>query len=237
VPDADRPAGSRQAADDLGARQGSSPRWWSSLWLWPAAAIGLAGASGTLFGSIGVILGGEALAVLIVAAGILFLSKDRWLTFGLAATLTASLAIFAGTIRLHELQHKGSGQGPAAAASHPVPLADWPWQRISQTMASKANFRGAYLDGANLDGLQLSRKDLDGVQADGASFRGSQLEYASLRGASLRGSCLEGANLTGADLAGADFTGADVEGVTVSRQAKVAAHVWPSAHSAPTALC
>lgn len=238
VPELDRQAESGQAIGDSPAPPRPPPRWWSSLWFWPGAAIGLAGIAGTLFGPIGVILGGEALAVLAVTAGALFLSRDRWLTLGLAVALAACLAIFGGSIRWHELHNKSSRQVLAAAATGAPQLpADWPRQRISQTMANGANFRGADLDGADLDGLQLSHRNLDGVQADGASFRGSQLEYVSLRGASLRGACLEGANLTGADLTGADFTGADLAGVTVSRRAQRAALVWPSAHATPTAIC
>jgi Pentapeptide repeats (8 copies) len=233
----DRQAEAGQAVGDSPAPPGPPPRWWSSLWFWPGAAIGLAGLAGTLFGPIGVILGAEALTALAVAAGILFVSRDRWLTFGLAVALAACLVIFAGSIWRHELPRKSGHQVSAAATGAPQLPADWPRQRISQTMADGANFRGADLDGADLAGLQLSHKNFDGVQADGASFRGSQLEYASLRGASLRGACLEGANLTGADLTGADLTGADVAGVTVSRQAERAALVWPSAHAAPTAMC
>ena len=237
MPETDNHAESGQTADS-GSPQGSERRWWSSLWLWPAAAIGLAGIAGTLFGPIGAILAGEVLAALVVTAGILFLSHDRWLTFGLAAALTVSLVALAGSIRLHESHHKTSRRAPAATvAGRPKPPVDWQWQKISQSMAREANLRGADLDGANLNGLQLTHKDLDGAQADGASFRGSQLEDASLRGASLRGACLQGANLTGANLSGADFTGADVAGVTVSRQAKRAALVWPSPHSVPAAAC
>jgi uncharacterized protein YjbI with pentapeptide repeats len=193
--------------------------------------------AGTLFGPIGAILVGEALAAVGVAAGILFVSRDRWLTFGLAALLTASLVAFAASIRLHESQHMTSHPTAMPAARAQNAPVDWSWRKISQAMVSGADLRGADLDGANLDGLQLSHLDFDGAQADGASFRGSQLEDASLRGAGLRGACLEGANLTGADLAGADFTGADVSGVTVSTQAKKAAQVWPRANAAPAAAC
>jgi hypothetical protein len=239
VPELDGQAESGKAVSDSPVPPGSPPRWWSSLWFWPGAAIGLAGIAGTLFGPIGAILGGEALAALAVAGGVLFFSRDRWLTLGLAVALAACLAIFAGSILWHELHHRSSRQVPVASAATSTPQlpADWPQQRISQTMANGANFRGADLDGADLAGLQLSHKNFDGVQADGASFRGSQLEYASLRGASLRGACLQGANLTGADLVGADLTGADVAGVTVSPQAKRAALVWPSAHATPTPTC
>jgi uncharacterized protein YjbI with pentapeptide repeats len=175
------------------------------------------------------------LAALVVTAGILFLSRDRWLTFGLAAALTVSLVALAGSIRLHESHQKSSRRASVAGALQPP--VDWQWRRISQAMANEANLRGADLDGANLSGLQFSHKDFDGAQADGASFRGSQLEDASLRGASLRGACLEGANLTGADLAGADFTGANIAGVTVSWQAKRAALAWPATEAVPAAAC
>lgn len=237
MPDTDNHTESGQAANSA-PPQGSGRRWWSSLWLWPAVAISLTGIAGTLFGPIGVVLGGEALAALAVAAGILFLSRDRWLTFGMAAALTVSLVVLAGSIWLHESHYKSSHPRSAATvAGTPKPPVDWQWQRVSQAMANETNFQGADLDGANLNGLQLSHKNFDGAQADGASFRGSQLEYASLRGASLRGACLEGANLTGADLTGADFTDADVAGVKVSRQAKRAAMVWPGTHSASAAAC
>ncbi len=144
VPDADRQAGSSPAADDSGSPQGSSRRWWSSLWLWPAAAIGLAGIAGTLFGPIGVIFGAEALAVLGVTAGILFLSRDRWQTFCLATALVATLVTVAASIRLHELHQKGDHQeSTAVSASSPAPSEDWPRQRISQAMVNDANLRGA----------------------------------------------------------------------------------------------
>jgi hypothetical protein len=238
VSNTDNRAESGQAGRDSDSRQGSGRRWWSSLWLWPAVAIGLAGIAGTLFGPIGAIFGGETLAALVVTAGILFLSRDRWLTLGLAAVLTISLVGLAGSIWLYESHHKSSRRASAAAvAGEPRLPVDWQWRRISQAMANEANLRGADLEAANLNGLQLSHKDLAGAQADGASFRGSQLKDASLQGASLRGACLEGANLTGADLAGADFTGADVAGVTVSRQAKRVALVWPDTHSAPAVAC
>jgi len=203
--------------------RGSGPRWWSVLWLWPAVAIVLAGIAGTLLGPIGAILSGEAVAALVVMAGILFLSRDRWLTFGLAALLTTSLVAFAASIRLHESHHQSNRPASTPTARAQNAPVDWSWRKISQVMVSGADLRGADLDGANLDGLRLSYEDMDGVQADDASFRGSQLEHASLWGASLRGTCLQGANLTGADIAGADFTGADVAGVTVSAQAKRAA--------------
>jgi len=208
----------------------------SSLWLWPAVAIVLASIAGTLFGSMGVILGFEAMGAILVVAGILFLSQDRWLTFGLAAALTASLVIIASSIRLHESRSEGDSR-TAAVPNALNPPVDWQRQVISQAMADEANFRGADLDGANLNGIQLSHKNLDGAQANNASFLGSQLEYASLRGASLRGACLEGANLTGADLTGADFSGADVAGVTVTPQARKAALAWPTTHVGPAAAC
>lgn len=237
VPDVDNHAGSGQAANSRPS-QGSGRRWWSSLWLWPAVAIGLAGIAGTLFGPIGAIVGGEALAVLVVSAGILFLSRDRWLTFGLAAVLTFSLVALGGSIWLHDSRDKsGHPRAAATVIGALKPPVHWQWRSISQGMASEANFRGADLDYANLSGLQLSHKNLDGAQADGASFSGSQLEYASLRGASLRGACLEGADLSGADLTGADFTGADVAGVTVSRRAKRSALAWPGRHSTSASAC
>jgi hypothetical protein len=209
----------------------------SSLWLWPAVAIVLASVAGMLFGSMGVILSFEAMGAILVVAGILFLSQDRWLTFGLAAVLTASLVIIASSIRLHEFRSEGDSRTAAAVPNALNPPVDWQRQVISQAMADEANFRGADLNGADLNGIQLSHKNFDGAQANDASFLGSQLEYASLRGASLRGACLEGANLTGADLTGADFSGADVAGVTVTPQARRAALAWPSTHFGPAAAC
>jgi hypothetical protein len=198
----------------------------------------LAGIAGTLYGPIGAVLSGEAVAAFVVIAGILLLSRDRWLTLGLAALLTAALVAFAASIRLYETHHKSGRPAPAttAAGVQKGPV-DWSWQKISQAMVSAADLRGADLDGANLDGLRLSSEDLDGMQANGATLRGSQLENASLRGASLRGACLQGANLTGADIAGADFTGADVAGVTVSAQAKKAALAWPGRNSTSAPAC
>jgi hypothetical protein len=227
VSEADNQAESGQG--DGRPRRGAGQAWWLSLWFWPAVAIALVGAAGTLFGPIGALLATEVAAGLLVAAAVLFLSRDRWLTFGLAGALTAFVVLLAGSIWLSESRgndhHVASPRVVRAALASPV---RWPWRQITQAMADQGNFRGADLVGANLNGLQLSYKDLDGAQADGASFRGAQLQHASLRGASLRGACLAGANLTGADLAGADFTGADVTGVIVSVQAEKTALGWPS---------
>jgi len=259
VPDGANQAESGQVSVDSRAPQlpPPPPPLWrpASLWLWPAAALGLAGAAAALFGAEGaLIVGGVALAALVFSAGVMTLHWDRWLAISLTAALIASLTVFVGEAWLKEAHHKG-GHPAATAAVAPAPHATpagratarpratwtppaiWPFQRVSQAMAQRANFRGADLNGANLSGLQLSHKNFDGVQANGASFRGSQLAYASFRGASLRDACLEGVNLTGADLTGADLTGADVAGVTVSRHAKKTALVWPRRRAKPTAAC
>jgi Pentapeptide repeats (8 copies) len=224
--------------------QRPGPAWRSSLWLWPAVAIGLAGIAGALFGAVGALLvGGEALAALIVFAGILTLSSDGKLATALAAATVAALTVFVGLAWLKASHHsidlpwvRGTASAPAPQASWTPPV-NWQWQKVSQSMAQRANLRGADLNGATLAGLQLAYMDFDGVQANGASFRGSDLAFASFRGASLRDACLEGANLAGADIAGADFTGADVAGVKVSRHAKKTALVWPRKHARPAAAC
>jgi hypothetical protein len=226
-----------QSVDDAAPRRGPGPRWWSSAWLWPAVAIGLSSVTGTLFGSIGVILTAEALAALIITGVTLLLSRDRWQTFGLAVALLASLLLFISSISRHESRQGNTPFPTSIMAQSSAQPVDWQHRRISQGTADEADFRGADLDDANLNGLQLSHKNFDGVQADGASFQGSQLEYASLRGASLRGACLQGADLTGADLTGADLTGADVAGVTVSRQARQSALAWPATPQQPAAAC
>jgi hypothetical protein len=218
VPDADIQAESGQGG--YGSRGSTERAWWPSLWFWPMAAIALVGTAGTLFGPVGALL---------AAAAIVFLSRDRWLTFGLAGALTASLVLFAGSIWLNESHgnHRHLAASPPVGPTVPAAPVRWPWRQITQAMADGGDFRGADLDGANLNGLELSYKNLAGAQANGASFRGAQLQHANLRGASLRGACLAGANLTDADLAGADFTGADVSGVMVSAPAEKAALVWP----------
>ena len=230
---------------------GSSPSqrpaaWWSSLWLWPAVALGLAGVAVALFGAPApgaLLVGGEVLAPLMVFAGTLALSRDRWPTIALGAAVAASLAVFVGLAWLKVPHHGGGHPRATGTAGTPAPRAsgatpaNWQKQKVSQAMAQQADFRGADLNGANLAGLQLSYRNFDGVQANGASFRGSQLAHASFRGASLRDACLEGSNLTGADLAGADLTGADVAGVKVSRQVKRAALVWPRRRAKPAAAC
>jgi hypothetical protein len=207
-------------------------------------AIGLAGVAGALFGALGALLvGGEALAALMVFAGTLALSRDRWPAIALGAAVAASLAVFVGLAWLKVPHHWDGHPRATATASTPgpraswTPPANWPWQRVSQAMAQRANFSGADLNGATLAGLQLSHMNFDGVQANGASFRGSRLAYASFRGATLRDACLEGAVLTGADLTGADLTGADVAGVKVSRRAEKAALVWPRRDAKPAAAC
>jgi hypothetical protein len=227
------------------AQQRAAPAWRpTSLWLWPAAVIGLAGLAGALFGAVGALLvGGEALAAIVVSAGVLTLSRDRWLAISLAAALIGSLVVFVGLAWLRESAHEGSHPVATATPSVPAPRPggkpplNWQERTVSQAMAQQANFRGADLDSANMAGLQLSHMNFDGALADGASFRGSQLAYSSFRGASLRDACLEGANLTGADFTGADLTGADVAGVKVSRQAMKAALVWPGRHAKPPAAC
>jgi Pentapeptide repeats (8 copies) len=244
VPDLADRTESEQATARASPPQQPAPAWWSSLWLWPAVAIALAGIAGALFGALGALLvGGEALAALVVFAGTLAFSRDRWPAIALGAAVAASLAVFVGLAWLKLPHHWGGPPRATATASAPAPRAswtpsaNWSWHRVSQAMAQHANFRGADLNGANLAGLQLSHKNFDGVQANGASFRGSQLAFASFRGASLRDACLEGAILTGADLAGADLTGADIAGVKVSRRAKKAALVWPRRHAKPAAAC
>jgi hypothetical protein len=221
-----------------------APAWRSSLWPWPFVAIGLAGVAGALFGALGALLvGGEALAALVVFAGTLAFSRDRWPAIALGAAVAAALAVFVGLAWLKASHYSIALPRARATASAPAPSAswtppvNWQWQKVSQSMAQRANFRGADLNGATLAGLQLAYQDFDGVQANGASFRGSDLAFASFRGASLRDACLEGANLAGADIAGADFTGADVAGVKVSRHAKKTALVWPRKHAKPAAAC
>lgn len=239
MPDTDKNGESGQSDDSSRPPQRLGPAWLSSLWLWPAAAIALTGIAGALFGTVGVLLvGGEALAVLVLAAAILTISRDGRLPIGLVAALVVVLAVFADVAWLPQFRHPGSRPvaAPTRSESSTLPV-DWPWRTIAQGMALRANFRGADLDDANLAGLQLAHKSFDGMQANGASFRGSDLEYASLRGALLRGACLQGANLTGADLAGADFTGADVAGVTVSRSAKKAALDWPAQRAGSAVAC
>jgi hypothetical protein len=239
VPDTGKNGESGQTGDGSHPSRRPRPARLSSLWLWPAVAIALTGIAGALFGTTGVLLvGGEALAVLVLTAGILTFSRDGRLPIGLVAAVVAVLAVLADLAWLSQFHDPGSHPVPvptrSGSSAQPV---DWQWRTVTQEMAQRADFRGADLDNADLAGLQLSQKNLDGMQADGASFRGSDLEDASLRGASLRGACLQGANLTGADLTGADFTGADVAGVTVSPRAKRTVFGWPGARAAPAAAC
>lgn len=238
MPDTDKNGESGQADDGLGSSQQPGHAWLSSLWLWPAAAIALTGIAGTLFGRTGALLvGGEALATLALAAGILAVSRDRGLAIGMAA-LVGLGAVFAGLAWAPAFHHPVSRTAPIATSSGPsAQTLDWQWRTITQGMARRANFRGADLDNANLDGLQLAHKNFAGAEANGASFRGSELEDANLRGASLQGACLVGANLTGADLTGADFSGADVAGVTVLPKAKKAALSWSSARASTASAC
>lgn len=250
------PAKSEPVAEDTPASKRPALPWRpASLWFWPAAVLGLTGAAAAWFGADGALLvGGVGLAALVFFAGILTFERDQWLAISLTAALMASLAVFVGVFWLKESHHKG-GKAAATATITPTPRAtatggatarpqatwtppaNWPFQRVSQAMAQQANFRGADLNGANLAGLQLSHMNFNGVQANGASFRGSRLAHSSFRGASLRDACLEGVNLRGANLTGADLTGADVAGVTVSRQQKRSALVWPRRRARPSAAC
>ena len=239
------PAGTQAQKESTKAQEKPESAWRrASLWLWPAAAITLAGLAGAQFGPVGALLvGGEALAAIVVSAGVLTLKRESWLAISLAAALIGSLVVFVGLAWLKESHNKGGHPVARATRSAPAPQpsgsppVNWQGRKVSQAMAQHANFNGADLEGANLAGLQLSGRTFDGAQADDASFRGSQLAHASFRGASLRDACLEGANLTGADLTGADFTGADVAGVKVSPQAKKAALVWPGRHARTAAVC
>jgi Pentapeptide repeats (8 copies) len=239
VPDTDKNGESGQTDGRSRAPQQAGHAWLSSLWLWPAVAIALTGIAGALFGRTGAVLvGGLALATLVLTAGVLSLSPRHRLAIATATPLIAALAVFVGLALAPGLHRVGRHPAPIPPSTKPPgQRLDWQWRTVSQSMARQANFRGADLDNANLDGLQLSHKDFAGVQAEGASFRGSQLEDASLRGASFQGACLEGANLMGADLTGANFSGADVAGVTVLPKAKKAALVWPSLQASPAAAC
>ena len=151
---------SAQVQADTQAQKKSAPAWRpASLWLWPAAAITLAGLAGAQFGAVGALLvGGEALAAIVVSAGVLTLSRDRWLTIALAAALIGALGVFVGLTWLRESAHKGSHPVATATPSAQAPRAgwkppvDWPGRTVSQAMAQQANFRGADLDGANLAG-------------------------------------------------------------------------------------
>jgi hypothetical protein len=234
VPDADK-----NGQTDDGSRSSQRVRhaWLSSLWLWPTVAITMTGIAGTLFGRTGALLvGGEALGTLVLV-GILAVSRDRGPAIGIAALVSVGV-VFAGLAWAPAFHGRDSGPAPPATRSgSTAQTLDWQWRTITQSMARRANFRGADLDHANLDGLQLAHKNFAGTEANGASFRGSQLVDASLRGASLQGACLVGANLTGADLTGADFNGADVAGVTVSPKARKAALSWPRSRASTAAAC
>ncbi len=197
-------------------------------------AIGLTALAGTLFGKTGALLvGGEALASVVLAVAILAVSPDRGLVIGIVALVGVG-AVFAGLAWAPTFHRPAR---IAASSSTSTQTVDWQWQTITQGMARRTNFSGADLEHANLDGLQLAHKNFAGADANGASFRGSQLEDANLRGASLQGACLVGANLTGADLTGADFSGADVAGVTVSPKEEKAALSWPSSPASTAAAC
>jgi Pentapeptide repeats (8 copies) len=239
VPDADNSRESGQTDDGpRSSRRLGRHAWLSSLWLWPAVAIASTGLAGTLFGTTGALLvGGEAVATLALAATVLVVSRNRGLVIGVAALVGVG-AVFAGLAWAPAL-HRSANRPAAIAAGrgHSAQALDWRWRIITQGMASRADFRGADLENANLDGLELTHKNFDGASANGASFRGSQLEDASLRGASLQGACLVGANLTGADLTGANFSGAEVAGVTVLPDAEKAAVNWPSSQSSTTSAC
>ena len=136
MPDVDERTESEQVPVGMRAQQRSAPAWRpASLWLWPAAAIGLAGLAGALFGAVGALLvGGEALAVIVVSAGVLTLSRDRWLAISLAAALIGSLVVFVGLAWLRESPHKGGHQ--VATATPSAPAMSSKRRRISRLLAS-----------------------------------------------------------------------------------------------------
>jgi len=99
--------------------------WLSSLWLWPAAAIGLAGAAGTFLGTGGAVLvGGEALAILVIATCLLLLRRDGWLAIVIAAALTISLIVFAGFLWLRYSHSKNSRPTSAPTAARTLGIPD-----------------------------------------------------------------------------------------------------------------
>jgi hypothetical protein len=78
-----------------------------------------------------------------------------------------------------------------------------------------AYLRDAYLEGANLRGAYLEDANLRGADLEGANLEGANLEGANLEGANLRGAYLEGADLSGANLEGANLEDANLEGVNL----------------------
>ena len=245
MPDVDDRTKSTQVQAGTQAQEKSAPTWRpASLWLWPALAITLAGLAGAQFGAVGALLvGGEALAAIVVSAGVLTLSRDRWLAISMAAALIGSLVVFVGLAWLRGPAHKGSlpvaTATPSASASQPagkLPV-NWQGRAVSQAMAHQANFRGADLEGANLAGLRLAHQNFDGVLASGASVRGSQLDERQLPRRQLAG-CVPGR----CDPDGCRPHRCRPHRCRFRRRKGLAAGhegclVWPGRHTKPSATC
>lgn len=92
----------------------------------------------------------------------------------------------------------------------------------AETVAGRANLKGADLRAYNLEGVNLSGANLEGANLQGVEATGINLTAANLRGALLQAANLRNARLTrvkidGADLRGADLTGASMLGVDLSK--------------------
>ena len=82
---------------------------------------------------------------------------------------------------------------------------------VEAAVKSRADLRGANLDGADLYGANLCGANLDGADLYGADLCGANLDGADLYGANLCGADLRGAYVRGAYLRGADLRGAKLK--------------------------
>ena len=112
----------------------------------------------------------------------------------------------------------------------------------AETVAGRANLKGADLRAFNLEGVNLSGANLEGANLQGVEATGINLTAANLRGALLQAANLRNARLTrvkieGADLCGADLTGATLLGVdlakAIMKSPEIAAEPAPSALTLP----
>lgn len=95
---------------------------------------------------------------------------------------------------------------------------------------SRADFRGACLDGANLDGAMLDHALFDGASLEGALMRGASLYsahmmYANLMGADMTGAYMRLAVLAMASLDDAIMTGVNLEEASLTGAMMTGTHL------------
>jgi uncharacterized protein YjbI with pentapeptide repeats len=99
--------------------------------------------------------------------------------------------------------------------------ADLQGANLGRANLEKADLRGAKLEQADLSEADLRGADLQGAELEQANLREANLEWADLSEANLEGANLEGAGLNGTDIRKANLGGANLRKAVVGRDTKL----------------